>query len=108
MEWLALGVISAGSKSGLSMTEVAGALNVTLPQVTALVAGLLDRKYVKQKVLSSDHRGRQVMIALKGKRVLGKLEIAIASSIRTWAKDVPRSRWQEYIRTIKQLSVQAD
>lgn len=108
MEWLALGVVARGGKEGLSMTRIANSLDVTLPQVTALVTGLLERKFIKQKVLSSDHRGRQVMITLKGKRVLGKLETAIASSIRTLAKDVPSRRWQAYIRTVEQLSAQAD
>ena len=60
MEWLALGVVAAGSKQGLSMSEIAAMLDVTLPQVTALVADLLELKLVKQKILASDHRGRQV------------------------------------------------
>lgn len=108
MEWLALGVISTGSKSGLSMTEVAETLDVTLPQVTALVAGLLKLKFIKQKVLASDHRGRQVIITLKGKRTLNKLETAIAASMRTWTRNVPNSRMREYVRTVEQLSKQTD
>ncbi len=104
MEWLALGVVASGSKKGLSMSEIAAELDVTLPQVTALVSDLLELKFIKQKVLASDHRGRQVFITLKGKRVLSKLENAVAGEVRKWTKAVPSSRMQEYVRTVRQLS----
>ncbi len=107
MEWLALGVVASGSKSGLSMTNVASTLDVTLPQVTALISALAERKLIKQKVLSSDHRGRQVMVTLKGKRVLTKLESATARGVRNLTENIPKSRLQEYIRTLEQLSEEA-
>ena len=108
MEWLALGVVSAGSKQGLSMSEIAAMLDVTLPQVTALVADLLELKFVKQKILASDHRGRQVIITLKGKHVLSKLERVIAREVHDWIKQIPSGRLQAYVSTVEQLSGQAD
>ncbi len=108
MEWLALGAISAGAKKGLSMTEVARSLNVTLPQVTALVTGLIELKCVKQKVLLSDHRGRQVIITLKGRRVLHKLEILLAKSYKKWTKDVSTANMRHYLATVEQLSGEVD
>ena len=108
MEWLVLGSVSAGPKTGLSMTEIARALNVTLPQVTSLITDLLERKLIKQKVLSTDHRGRQVTITLKGKRVLGKLETMIARDVRQLTSAVPNSRLREYVRTLHVLSERTD
>jgi DNA-binding MarR family transcriptional regulator len=104
MEWLALGTLSAAPKAGLSMTEVAAALDVTLPQVTALVSSLIKSKFIKQKVLASDRRGRQVMITLKGKRTLNKLESVIAVAMRDWSKDIPREQLYAYIDTVDQLA----
>lgn len=108
MEWLALGAVSAGPKTGLSMTEIARTLNVTLPQVTALITDLLERRFIKQKILSSDHRGRQVTVTLKGKRILNKLETTIARDMRELTNSVPNNRMREYVRTVQKLSEQAD
>jgi hypothetical protein len=38
MEWLLMGAVSSGPKDGMTMSAVAAALDVTLPQVTALTA----------------------------------------------------------------------
>lgn len=104
MEWLALGVVAGGPKSGLSMTRVASVLDVTLPQVTALITGLVKLKLIKQRVLDTDRRGRQVIITLKGKRTLGKLEGDITRAMREWSKDIPREQLRSYILTVSQLA----
>lgn len=104
MEWLALAAIAAGPKEGLSMSQVAKTLDVTLPQVTALVSSLTKTKLCKQKVLASDRRGRQVMATLKGRRVLAKLEDTIAKAMREWTKDIPSDQLMDYINTVKQLA----
>ncbi len=108
MEWLALGAVSEGSKTGLSMSEIASKLSVTLPQVTALVTGLSDRKLTKQKVLASDHRSRQVSATLKGKRLLSKLETAVSKDVRLLTKDIPEDYLRSYKLVIQQLSEQKD
>lgn len=104
MEWLALGVISTAPKNGLSMSEVATALDVTLPQVTALVNGLINSNFARQKVLSSDHRGRQVLATIKGRRTLGKLESVIAVTMGGWSKDIPPDELQVYVKTVSKLA----
>ena len=104
MEWLALGVVSLGPKQGLSMTRIATTLNVTLPQVTALINGLLKLKLIKQKVLDSDRRGRQVIATSRGKRILTRLEQDITIAMRTWSQDIPRDQLYTYIQTVKQLA----
>lgn len=107
MEWLVLGVVSAAPKNGLSMSQVAIALDVTLPQITALVTSLIKQKYIKQKVLASDRRGRQVLLSLKGRRALAKLEGVIAEAMRTWSREIPREQLATYVDTVAILARKA-
>jgi DNA-binding MarR family transcriptional regulator len=109
MEWLALGVVAAGpAKEGVSMSQIASTLDVTLPQVTALIGKLLENKMIKQRVLASDRRGRQVMVTTRGKRTLTKLETAIAMAMREWSKDVDREQLRNYMITVAQLASKHD
>lgn len=70
MEWLLLGVVAEGSSKGMTMSEIAQSLHVTLPQVTALVNKLLPLKLIKQKSASNDRRSRLVSLTSKGELVL--------------------------------------
>lgn len=106
-EWLALAVIAEGSKDGMRMGEVARMLDVTLPQVTALVTGLLDKKLCKQHVFADDRRGRQVMATLKGKRVLVGLEVDTERAFDTFSKDIDPEQLQAYMATTKEFSEDA-
>lgn len=72
MEWLLLGVVAAGPSKGMTMSEIAQSLNVTLPQVTALVNKLLPLKLVKQKSASTDRRSRLVSLTNKGQLVFNE------------------------------------
>lgn len=69
MEWLLLGIIADGPEKGCNMSEIARALHVTLPQVTALVNKLMPLKLVKQKSASTDRRSRLVSLTSKGRLV---------------------------------------
>lgn len=104
MEWLALSVIASGPKNGLSMSAVAEALDVTLPQITILVTSLNERKFTRQKISISDRRGRQVSVTLKGKRVLIKLESLIIKAVNDWSRDVPKDKLDKYYTTVELLS----
>ncbi|HSX23481.1 MAG TPA: MarR family transcriptional regulator [Candidatus Saccharimonadales bacterium] len=103
MEWLALGVVLAEPKDGVSMTQIAETLDVTLPQVTALVGNLLKLKLIKQKTLARDRRGRQVTLTLKGRRTLRKLEDTISHTMQRWSEDIPENQLQTYVMTVMQL-----
>lgn len=70
MEWLLLGVIEKGGSKGMSMSDIAHSLHVTLPQVTALVNKLLPHKLVRQKSANADRRSRLVSLTNKGELVL--------------------------------------
>lgn len=104
MEWLALGVVSQAPREGFSMSQVAQELDVTLPQVTALMTTLIKMKLIKQKVLATDRRGRQVIISSKGSRLMNKLEQQIAVVLGGWSQGVPREQLRTYIQTVAQLS----
>lgn len=104
MEWLALGVIATGPKQGLSISQIAEALDVTLPQVTALMIDLTKLKLAKQKVSLSDRRGRQVAITLRGKRTLSKLEKNITHAMQKWHQDIPSDDLQTYLINLGRLT----
>lgn len=104
MEWLSLGVVVAGPKDGVSMSHIAKVLDVTMPQVTALIVKLINQNMIKQKVLASDRRGRQVIATTKGKRVLTKLETTIASTMRLWSKNIEKEQLKVYIETVSKLA----
>ncbi len=104
MEWLALGVVAAGPKEGVSMSQIASTLDVTLPQVTALIGNLLENRMIKQKVLASDRRGRQVISTTRGKHTLSKLESKIAAAMREWSKDINREDLRVYMSTVAKLA----
>lgn len=104
-EWLALAVIAEGPKDGMRMGEVARILDVTLPQVTSLVTGLLDKKLCKQLVSTDDRRGRQVLVTLKGRRLLVGLEVDTERALEVFSKTVDPEQFQAYMATTKQFSV---
>lgn len=104
MEWLLLGVVCGGPEKGLSMSSVANSLDVTLPQVTALVSNLVDLKLVKQKTQAHDRRSRHVVPTVKGKSLLTGIEEGIGVTMRQWLADVPRDNLRVYFETVKTLA----
>lgn len=77
MEWLLLGVVGRNETRSVRMTAAAGALGVTLPQITALATNLLENKLVRQKVFGGDKRGRQLELTGKGMNVLEDTEESV-------------------------------
>lgn len=80
MEWLLLGVVSAGPEKGSSMSDIAKALHVTLPQVTALVNKLLPLKLIRQKSASIDRRSRLVSLTSKGQLIFDESNTLLANA----------------------------
>ena len=106
MEWLLLGVVCGGPDKGLSMSTIAATLDVTLPQVTALVTNLVKLRLVKQKTQTHDRRSRHVVPTNRGRILLGDMEQAIAQAMEEWLKDIPREHLETYLLTVKQLAKQ--
>lgn len=108
MEWLALGVVSTNPAYGLGMSEVAAILGVSLPQVTALASRLMELKLIRQEVLLSDRRGRQLIITPKGKRTVGRLEETMAAGLRLWVKDAASKPFEQYLHMLERRSKRTD
>lgn len=104
MEWLLLGVVSRGKSTGLTMSEIAEALHVTLPQVTALVNKLLPLKLIKQKSASSDRRSRVVTITNKGQLTLEDANKTLDNAMETWFNGVSQEQQQSYSIVLQQLA----
>lgn len=104
MEWLLMGVVCAGPKEGMTMSAVAGALDVTLPQVTALTASLTKAKLLKQKVSRQDRRSRRLQATPAGKRLLEDIEKAVNTALRDWVADIPPDQLKQYLQTVTLLA----
>lgn len=107
MEWLLLGVVSAGRTSGLTMSEIADALRVTLPQVTALVNKLLPLKLIKQKSAATDRRSRVVTITSKGQLVLEDANKTLDSVLDEWFNGISTEQRNTYLAVLKKLAAVA-
>lgn len=101
MEWLLLGVVCEAPDDGMSMSAVAQALDVTLPQVTALANKLLDLKFIKQKTYAQDRRSRRVMPTPKGRAVLEDVDLAIGKALDEWLTDLPEEQTNGYFSTMR-------
>lgn len=104
MEWLLLATVCNGPKEGMTMSEVAGALEVTLPQITALTNSLVKTKLVKQKINSQDRRSRHLTCTLSGKRLIGRVEESVNEHMQKLLEDVPVEKLSSYIETVNKLA----
>lgn len=106
MEWLLLSAIVESKSMKLSMTELAKILNVSLPQVTALVTGLLKDGLVEQHEATHDRRSRFVSATAKGKELITQIEVSMRNTLREWLADIPRPQLAMYMLTVQQLADQ--
>jgi len=104
MEWLLMGTVQNGAEDGVSMSDVASLLDVTLPQVTALTANLTKLKYLKQKVSRLDRRSRKLVITNVGKRQLEDIEEYLEKAISDWVSDIPKNQWEAYLEMVQTLA----
>jgi DNA-binding MarR family transcriptional regulator len=104
MEWLLLGVVGEGPDNGMSLSDIAKRLDVSQPQVTALMTKVSKQRLVRQKVQRHDRRSRHVVLSTRGQRMLDLIEDAIATRLKEWLADVPREQLKHYIQTIEFIS----
>jgi DNA-binding MarR family transcriptional regulator len=104
MEWLLLGVIQRGNGKGMSMSEIAQTLHVTLPQVTALVNKLLPLRLIKQKSANLDRRSRLVSLTSKGELVLGDASKALNDATIEYFDGFSKEDIQIYTKVLQKIS----
>lgn len=107
MEWLLLGVVSQGKSTGLTMSEIAEALHVTLPQVTALVNKLLPLKLIKQKSASTDRRSRVVTITSKGQLTLDDANSTLDKAKDEWFEGLAVEQRDSYAEVLRRFATSA-
>jgi DNA-binding MarR family transcriptional regulator len=107
MEWLLLGVLSGGSREGLSISATAARLDVTLPQVTALIASLFKKRLVRLRTQKRDRRSRHAALTAKGENVLERTEEAIGEVLRRWPVGVSRQQAAAYVAMITAMAEQS-
>jgi len=104
MEWLLLGVIKQSGAKGLSMSDIAQSLHVTLPQVTALVNKLLPLKLIKQKSANADRRSRLVSLTSKGELVLEEAHGLLEAAYEDLFDGLDNTDKDGYIKTLTKIS----
>lgn len=100
MEWLLLGAAGEAPKKGLSLSSIAQRLEVSQPQITALMDKVLAKKFVRQKVPSSDRRGRLVALTPKGTKLLGDVEVTIKNHLNKWLNNGSSPEIKAYLENI--------
>ncbi len=105
MEWLVLNAVHRSENRSLSMSDIASILDVTLPQVTALVTRLVKQGLVKQKTYARDKRGRLVTVTMRGRRTLQKLESASLNVMSQLGNKISDKDLRLYAQTLNKLSV---
>lgn len=104
MEWLLLGVVEHGPKEGSTMSVVAGTLDVTLPQVTALTASLIKAKLLKQRVSRQDRRSRRLISTSTGRRLQADIEKNVKEAMKDWTGNIPPDQLNVYFHTAELLA----
>jgi DNA-binding MarR family transcriptional regulator len=105
MEWLLLGVVAGAPSKGMTMSEIAQSLHVTLPQVTALVNKLLPLKLVRQKSASNDRRSRLVSLTSKGELVLDENKKLLEAARRDIFGNASDDEVAAYIKVLTNVSI---
>lgn len=104
MEWLLLGVIDEGPKDGITLSKIAEALDVSQPQVTALMDKVIDQKLVRQKIHKHDRRSRTAVLTIKGKRLLEKIEATVSAFMKEWVSEVPKNELESYAKIVMRIA----
>lgn len=103
MQWLLLMTVDKGPSAGMRMTELSEQLDVTMPQITALMNDLVEQKLTKQKINSSDRRSRRLSITSTGKKRLEEIDDSVDRALKKWLKQVPEADLRGYYETLKQM-----
>lgn len=104
MQWLLLATTAQGPSAGTRMTELAEALDVTMPQITALMNDLAKQNLVKQKINAADRRSRRLVVTKQGKDLLRDVTASLEKAVKDWLRAVPDDRLNNYLVTVRQLA----
>lgn len=106
MEWLLLSTVAenATKDKGVTMSFVARALNVTLPQVTALTSRMLKTELLQQKVSTKDRRSRTMQVTPSGEQLLADIDKKMDAVQDRWLADLTEEDITGYISTLRKLS----
>lgn len=104
MEWLLLGVVSEANRSGITLSDIAKRLDVSQPQVTALMDKVVTQRLVRQKVHKQDRRSRTAVLTIKGKRLLDNIETSFKEFMKTWLSEIPEDQLAAYASLVQRIA----
>lgn len=106
MEWLLLGIVAEAPEEGMSLSEIARRLDVSQPQVTALMGEVTKQKLVRQKIQRHDRRSRHVMLSSRGERLVKHAETAMSDAMQEWLRTISQKQLETYQTVIEHFSLQ--
>jgi len=104
MEWLLLAIVYKSRPIGVGMSALARALDVSLPQITALASSLVSGGLISQQAASHDRRAKHLMITQKGIILIEAIENSMRGVLKGWLNDIPRQQLETYMLTVYQLA----
>ncbi len=99
-EWSILGLISA-STNGIRLAEVASALNVETPLITALVNNLEELKLVERFNHPSDKRAKLLYLTPKGKHLIPLVENSLKETLFKLLEGVTQEELNTYRKVLE-------
>ncbi len=104
-QWLLLGVVASADTSGISISNTAKSLNVTMSQVTGISTQLVTAHLLRQKrTQRSDHRSRYLLLTARGRVILEDVEESVNKALIYWFQAIPENQLVFYRRVNEQLA----
>jgi len=104
MEWLLLASIKEALTEGAGMTTLAVALDVSLPQITALSVNLQRNGLIRQQADPNDRRAKIILVTQKGSKLITNIEVSMRSALKDWLAGIPMPQLEAYMNTVQQLA----
>lgn len=108
VQWLILGVVGGGPEEGLSVTEMADRVGISLAQASDLSSKLIGSKLVRQRTRRTDHRNRYLVLSARGKLLLENIEQSMRGELLTTFRHIPKQQLAFYYRVNAGLAQQKD
>ncbi len=106
MQWFAIGFIYDASPSGVRISDLARALDTTLPYITNTVTLLESKGFVQKITHSGDSRIKLVSIVPRQKKTIIAIETGLREQLRTelYSEDrISREELSAYIHVLYKI-----
>ncbi len=104
MEWALLGLVSQHQKDGVSVTDLAGMLNVKTALASVMVSKQVKAGMVEKISSKRDSRLRQVCLTEEGKARIQQIEAELHKDLDAWFKKNGIEDLDAYLQALSRLA----